>query len=59
MSASNAGSARDTGPSADRRKRLRDADEGAVPVVSNFFPLERYFDAAEKVGCLVLSLQTA
>jgi hypothetical protein len=37
-------------PSSARRKMLRDADDsGSIPVVSNFFPLERYFDAADKV----------
>ncbi len=35
-------------PSYDRRKQLRDAGDG-VPTVSNFFPIERYYDASDKV----------
>ena len=37
--------------SATRRRQLREADanSGTVPTVSNFFPLERYYDAADKV----------
>jgi hypothetical protein len=34
-------------PSDERRKLL--AQEITLPVVSNFFPIERYYDAAEKV----------
>lgn len=42
--------AADNRPSSARRRMLREADDtGTIPVVSNFFPLERYFDAAEKV----------
>jgi len=37
-------------PSSVRRQRLRhSADPGTLPTVSNFFPLERYFDASEKL----------
>ena len=40
-------------PSDGRRAALRQADAGlgekGVPVVSNFFPIERYYDAARKV----------
>lgn len=37
--------------SATRRRQLREADAncGTIPIVSNFFPLERYYDAADKV----------
>ena len=35
-------------PGYDRRKQLRDAGDG-VPTVSNFFPIERYYDASDKV----------
>lgn len=35
-------------PSNNRRKQLRDAGDG-VPTVSNFFPIERYYDASDKV----------
>ena len=46
----NAHPAADNRPSSARRRMLREADDtGTIPVVSNFFPLERYFDAAEKV----------
>lgn len=42
-----------TRPSDQRRAALRDADKalggGGVPLVNNFFPIERYYDAAEKV----------
>jgi hypothetical protein len=34
-------------PSDQRRKALR--DEITLPIVSNFFPIERYYEAAEKV----------
>jgi hypothetical protein len=38
-------------PSSARRKHLQEADatSGTVPTVSNFFPLDRYYDASEKV----------
>ena len=38
-------------PSSKRRQQLRQADKnsGSVPTVSNFFPLERYFDASDKL----------
>lgn len=38
-------------PSAARRKFLRDSDEGSgtIPTVSSFFPLEKYFDASDKL----------
>lgn len=36
-------------PSSARRIRLRAADGGGVPQVSNFFGIDRYFDASEKV----------
>ncbi|KAG7346663.1 USP8 dimerization domain containing protein [Nitzschia inconspicua] len=38
-------------PSSNRRRLLREADEnsGSIPTVSNFFPLERYYDASDKV----------
>lgn len=41
----------DDRPSSARRKHLREADanSGTVPSVSNFFPLDRYYDASEKV----------
>jgi hypothetical protein len=41
----------DDRPSSARRKGLREADAGSgtVPMVSNFFPIERYYDAADKV----------
>ena len=43
-------SAADDRPSAARRQALRAADDaGNAPSVSSFFPLERYFDAADKV----------
>lgn len=32
----------------DRRQQLREAGDG-VPTVSNFFPIERYYDASDKV----------
>lgn len=35
-------------PGYDRREQLRDAGDG-VPTVSNFFPIERYYDASDKV----------
>lgn len=35
-------------PGYNRRKLLRDAGDG-VPTVSNFFPIERYYDASDKV----------
>ncbi len=35
-------------PGYDRRKQLRDAGDG-VPTVSNFFPIERYYEASDKV----------
>ena len=35
-------------PGYNRRKLLRDAGDG-VPMVSNFFPIERYYDASDKV----------
>jgi len=35
-------------PGYDRRQQLRDAGDG-VPTVSNFFPIERYYDASDKV----------
>ncbi len=37
--------------SAARRRQLREADanSGTIPTVSNFFPLERYYDASDKV----------
>jgi hypothetical protein len=40
-------------PSSARRKILREGDAapGSLPEVSSFFPIERYYDAAEKVGC--------
>jgi hypothetical protein len=41
-------------PSDKRRADLREADaslgEKGVPIVSNFFPIERYYDAARKVS---------
>ncbi|KAL3918967.1 MAG: hypothetical protein SGILL_003992 [Bacillariaceae sp.] len=39
------------GPSAERRQKLKaaDANSGSIPTVSNFFPLERYWDASDKV----------
>jgi hypothetical protein len=45
-------------PSDGRRAALREADAGlgemGVPIVSNFFPIERYYDAARKVrNCMV------
>ena len=41
----------DNRPSSARRIGLREADagSGSVPMVSNFFPIERYYDAADKV----------
>jgi USP8 dimerisation domain len=38
-------------PSAARRRQLREAEAnpGTIPTVSNFFPIERYYDASEKV----------
>jgi hypothetical protein len=41
----------DQRPSSARRKGLQEADagSGSVPSVSNFFPIERYYDAADKV----------
>ena len=38
-------------PSSARRRGLREADAGSsnVPLVSNFFPIERYYEASEKV----------
>ena len=41
-------------PSDERRNRLKEADSElgngrGVPLVSNFFPIERYYDAADKV----------
>lgn len=43
--------ASDDRPSSARRKQLREADatSGTIPTVSNFFPLERYYDASDKV----------
>jgi len=38
----------ETRPGYDRRHQLRDAGDG-VPTVSNFFPIERYYDASDKV----------
>mmetsp|Transcript_14701 Transcript_14701/g.40907 ORF Transcript_14701/g.40907 Transcript_14701/m.40907 type:complete len:545 (+) Transcript_14701:307-1941(+) len=38
----------ETLPGYNRRKLLRDAGDG-VPTVSNFFPIERYYDASDKV----------
>jgi hypothetical protein len=35
-------------PGYDRRQRLQDAGDG-VPTVSNFFPIERYYEASDKV----------
>ena len=35
-------------PGYDRRQQLREAGDG-VPTVSNFFPIERYYDASDKV----------
>mmetsp|Transcript_19933 Transcript_19933/g.49615 ORF Transcript_19933/g.49615 Transcript_19933/m.49615 type:complete len:546 (+) Transcript_19933:125-1762(+) len=35
-------------PGYDRRELLRDAGDG-VPTVSNFFPIERYYEASDKV----------
>jgi hypothetical protein len=45
-------------PSAFRRKKLQedDSNSGSIPTVSNFFSLERYYDASDKV---LLSFQTA
>jgi hypothetical protein len=45
-------------PSAFRRKKLQedDANSDSIPTVSNFFRLERYYDASDKV---LLSFQTA
>ena len=39
------------GPSAARRQLLRDADasSGTIPTVSNFFSIERYYEASDKV----------
>jgi hypothetical protein len=44
--------AADDRPSSSRRKSLREADltTGKAPTVSNFFPLERYYDASDKVS---------
>jgi flagellar biosynthesis GTPase FlhF len=41
----------DDRPSSFRRKQLREADAnaGTIPTVSNFFPLERYYEASDKV----------
>jgi hypothetical protein len=41
----------DNRPSSARRIGLREADagSGSVPMVSNFFPIERYYDAVDKV----------
>jgi hypothetical protein len=41
----------DDRPSSARRKQLREADlsAGTIPMVSNFFPLERYYEASDKV----------
>lgn len=42
-------------PSDARRAALREATdmgEKGVPLVSNFFPLDRYYDAAERVSLL-------
>ena len=38
-------------PSSARRRQLRDAEahNGSIPTVSNFFPLERYYEASDKV----------
>jgi USP8 dimerisation domain len=38
-------------PSAARRRQLREAEtnNGSIPTVSNFFPLERYYEASDKV----------
>lgn len=38
-------------PSSARRRQLREAEAnaGTIPTVSNFFPLERYYEAADKV----------
>eukprot|EP00339_Tiarina_fusa_P007385 CAMPEP_0117045348 /NCGR_PEP_ID=MMETSP0472-20121206/31376_1 /TAXON_ID=693140 ORGANISM="Tiarina fusus, Strain LIS" /NCGR_SAMPLE_ID=MMETSP0472 /ASSEMBLY_ACC=CAM_ASM_000603 /LENGTH=82 /DNA_ID=CAMNT_0004757323 /DNA_START=80 /DNA_END=324 /DNA_ORIENTATION=+ len=38
-------------PSAQRRRELREgaAAESNIPTVSSFFPLERYYDASDKV----------
>jgi hypothetical protein len=38
-------------PSSKRRIHLREADakSGSMPTVSNFFPLERYYEASDKV----------
>ena len=38
----------ETRPGYDRRQQLREAGDG-VPTVSNFFPIERYYDASDKV----------
>eukprot|EP00980_Cylindrotheca_fusiformis_P022065 scaffold8962_cov123-Cylindrotheca_fusiformis.AAC.1 len=45
------GSDGDDRPSSARRKHLREADAngGSVPTVSNFFQIDRYYDASEKV----------
>ena len=42
----------DSRPSSARRKILREGDAapGSLPEVSSFFPIERYYDAAEKVS---------
>lgn len=44
-------------PSDKRRAELREADaslgEKGIPIVSNFFPIERYYDAARKVRALL------
>lgn len=41
----------DDRPSSNRRRHLREADakSGQMPTVSNFFPLERYYEASDKV----------
>lgn len=38
-------------PSSARRRQLREAEanSGTIPTVSNFFPLERYYEASDKV----------
>jgi hypothetical protein len=42
---------KDDRPSSARRKQLREADanSGSIPMVSNFFTLERYYEASDKV----------
>lgn len=50
-SSSSSSSPNPNSPSATRRIQLREADAnaGTIPSVSNFFPLERYYDASDKV----------